>query len=63
VGQFAEAASYFQQARVLALDTGNSKSAAMAKCKIGMAKGNAQFEDYIANVVAEIDAQDLDEEA
>lgn len=60
-GQFAEAASYFQQSRVLALDTSNSKSAAMAKCKIGMAKGNAQFEDYIANVVAEMDAQDQDD--
>ena len=61
-GQFAEAASYFEQSFMLAQDTHNSKSAALAKCKIGMAKGNAQFEDYISNVVAEMDAQDEEEE-
>lgn len=60
-GQFAEAASYFEQSRMLALDTYNSKAAAMAKCKIGMARGNAQYEDYIANVVAAMDVEDDDE--
>ena len=39
----------------------NSKAAAMAKCKIGMARGNAQYEDYIANVVAAMDVEDDDE--
>ena len=57
-GQFAEAASYFEQSRMLAIDAGNSKSAALSKCKMGMAKGNAQYEDYIANVVAEMEAFD-----
>lgn len=57
-GQFAEAVSYFEQSRMLAIDAGNSKSAALSKCKMGMAKGNAQYEDHIANVVAEMEAFD-----
>mmetsp|Transcript_9530 Transcript_9530/g.21887 ORF Transcript_9530/g.21887 Transcript_9530/m.21887 type:complete len:448 (-) Transcript_9530:378-1721(-) len=48
--EYADAASYFQQARNLALEMGESKIASACKCRIGMAKGNAQYDEFLANI-------------
>jgi len=53
-GEYLEAATYYEQARNIALEMGESKIASSAKCKIGMARGNAQFEEYVANVVSKM---------
>lgn len=53
-GEYKEAASYFEQARQLSLEAGNSKVATQAKCMIGIAQGNAQFDDYVASISAKL---------
>eukprot|EP00285_Hemiselmis_virescens_P007370 CAMPEP_0173401342 /NCGR_PEP_ID=MMETSP1356-20130122/50575_1 /TAXON_ID=77927 ORGANISM="Hemiselmis virescens, Strain PCC157" /NCGR_SAMPLE_ID=MMETSP1356 /ASSEMBLY_ACC=CAM_ASM_000847 /LENGTH=207 /DNA_ID=CAMNT_0014361461 /DNA_START=57 /DNA_END=677 /DNA_ORIENTATION=+ len=43
-GEYEEASSYYEQARSLSLETGNARLATAAKCMIGVARGNAQFD-------------------
>lgn len=43
------------QARTLATETGNARLATNAKCMVGIARGNAQFEDYIASIASKVD--------
>jgi len=56
-GEYSEGAAYFEQSRSLALEAGNSKVATQSKCMIGIAHGNAQFDDYVASVSAKLDIE------
>lgn len=57
-GEFEDAAKYFEQARTLAMDTGNARLATNAKCMVGISRGNAQFEDYIASLASKVEGGD-----
>ena len=51
-GSFEQAARYFEQARRIALKTGEQGTLKRANCNIGIAAGNLRLEDHMQTVIA-----------
>ena len=50
-GEFAQAARFFEEARGLAAETGESGMMKLAACSLGMASANLRLEEHMANTI------------
>eukprot|EP00294_Goniomonas_avonlea_P011315 CAMPEP_0114563630 /NCGR_PEP_ID=MMETSP0114-20121206/13225_1 /TAXON_ID=31324 /ORGANISM="Goniomonas sp, Strain m" /LENGTH=404 /DNA_ID=CAMNT_0001749515 /DNA_START=37 /DNA_END=1251 /DNA_ORIENTATION=- len=54
VGDYEDASQYFEMARGMARKTGEASTATAAKCHVGMALGNLQFDEYLNQIAGKL---------